>query len=293
VIDIRRLRYFLVVAEELHYGRAAERLRMAQSPLSQQIRLLERELGVELLVRGHHVVGLTDAGRAVQRSAAELVRDLDRAVEVARRAARGEAGSLCVGYVNDLSAGVLPVCLSQFRRRFPDVAVDLCEGTTGSLLGFLGRGEVDVAFARSPAPDDGLEYEELAAERLLLALPSGHGHATTQPSLADLARERFVLPRADAMPALRRDIDRACRRAGLSPIRGRETTPLTAIVLLVAAGAGLALVPESAADHPVPGVCYRHLEPAPTTTVGVAWRPGETSKIVHNFLATTREVVGH
>ncbi len=290
MIELRHLRYFVVVAEELHFGRAAEQLHMAQSPLSRQIRQLEREVGAELLTRSHHVVGLTDAGQALLNSAKPLLDDLDEALHRARRAARGEVGTLSIGYVNEVTADLLPLSLRSFKDSNSDVELELREGTTGQLLEALRQHRVDVAFVRSPGIVGDLEYEQLIEETLLAALPSGHVASEQVRSLPDFADERFVLPAYLAAQGLRKDIENACYAAGFSPEVAREASPLTAVLLLVAAGAGVALVPASIAhSYPVPGVNYARLSsPPPLTTAGMAWRSDDPSLILLRFLDSTR-----
>lgn len=291
VIEIRHLRYFVVVAEELHFGRAAERLQMAQSPLSHQIRQLEREIGTELVNRAHHVVGLTDAGHAFLPAAKAVLDNLAEAVHLAQRASRGEVGTISVGYVSEVTADLLPLSLKAFKDSFPDIEIDLREGTTGPLLDALRRHQIDVAFVRTPGLVDDLDYEQLIKEALFAALPSGNFAWERARPLADLAGEAFVLPAYQAAQGLRKDINAACAEAGFAPTVGREISPLTAVLLLVAAGAGVALVPASIAhSYPVPGIDYAHLSGPPVTTAGMAWRRNEPSLLVGNFLDVARNV---
>lgn len=286
MVEVRHLRYFVAVADELHFGRAAERLHMSQSPLSHQIRQLERELGAELIDRAHHVVGLTDAGRALLELARDVLERLDRAVDVVGRAGRGEVGTLAVGYVSEVTADLLPVGLAQFKERYPDVSLELRSGTTGHLLDGLRRKELDVAFVRTPGHLGEMSYRQLIVESLMAAVPKGHVASRADQPLAGLAGEDFVMPTLAAAEGLRRDIDRECRAAGFTARVCREASPLTTVLLLVAAGAGVALVPASVAhQYPVPGIDYAHLRaPVPVTTAGIAWRPDNGSKVVANFL---------
>lgn len=292
MIELRHLRYYVAVAEELHFGRAAERLRMAQSPLSHQIRQLERDVGTELISRGHHVVGLTDAGEAFLEAARTILADVDEAVHLARRASRGEVGTLSVGYVSEVTADLLPLSLRTFKEQYGDVELSVREGTTGHLLDGLRDRSVDIAFVRSPRVVDDLDYEQLVEEVLMLALPASAGEPRQDPRLTDLREEQFVLPSYVAAQGLRRDVETAFRDAGFSPKVARETSPLTAVLLLVAAGVGAALVPTSVTyTYPVPGVNFVHLsEPAPVTTAGMAWRPSNHSAILHGFLEITRDL---
>ncbi|HWG73148.1 MAG TPA: LysR family transcriptional regulator [Acidimicrobiales bacterium] len=286
MVEVRHLRYFVAVADELHFGRAAERLHMSQSPLSHQIRQLERELGVDLIVRAHHVIGLTDAGQALLDVAQDIIERLDRVPGVVGRAGRGEVGTLTVGYVSEVTADLLPVGLAKFKERFPDVNLELLNGTTGPLLHGLRCKELDVAFVRAPSVIGEMNYRQLIVESLMAAVPKGHFASQDDQQLADLADEDFVMPTLSAAEGLRRDIDRECRAAGFTARVRREAFPLTTVLLFVAAGAGVALVPASVANqYPVPGIDYAHLKgPVPVTTAGVAWRPDDRSTIVANFL---------
>lgn len=295
MIELRHLRYFVVLGEELHFGRAAERLHMAQSPLSHQIRQLERELGLELVSRGHHVVGLTDAGQSFLQGARAVLDELDQAVHLTRRAGRGEVGTLSIGYVSEVTADLLPLSLKAFKHRHGDVEIELRESTTGQLLEGVRQRRVDVAFVRSPGKVGDLRYEQLIEETLVVAAPTGRLDDDRPASLHDLHQERFVLPAHAAAPGLRRDIEAACSAAGFELRVAREASPLTAVLLHVAARVGVALVPASVAhSYPVPGVSYAPLsDPPPATTAGMAWRPNDPSSIVGNFLAVTRDLARH
>lgn len=291
MIELRHLRYFVAVAEEMHFGRAAERLHMAQSPLSQQIRQLEQRLGVVLLERDHHVVGLTAAGRTLLGDARSILERVEAAVERTRRAGLGQVGVLGVGYVAEMTVGPLPAILRAHRATHPDVAVELSPATTGELLGQLRSRRFDVVFVRSPGPAEGLEYEELRAEPLCVAAPEGHHLAGRSIRLTDLRDADVLVPSFRSAPGLRLDVDAACRRAGATPRRLREASSPASAVMMVAAGAGVALVPRSTVDHlALPGICCGPLAGRPTTTDGICWRRGETSDVVLEFLDTVREV---
>jgi DNA-binding transcriptional LysR family regulator len=290
-MELRQLRYFVVLAEELHFGRAAERLHMAQSPLSQQIIHLEREMGVVLIERGRRVVGLTDAGDIFLRSAKAILAELDRAVAATRRASRGETGSICVGYVAEVTADLLPLTLKAFKEACPEVDIELTQGATGELLAGLRSHSMDVAFVRSPGLMDDLVYEQLVEESLVLASPEGYPLPEQTDRLEDLAGEALVLPAFAGARGLRRDIDAACAAARFDPTVAREASSVTAILLLVAAGAGVGLIPASIAHtYPVPGVVFTRFTDPPHTNAGMAWRSRETSVIVTRLLDTTRRV---
>ena len=188
---------------------------------------------------------------------------------------------------------MLPLNLKTFKDGFPDIEIDLREGTTGTLLDALRRRQVDVAFVRSPGIVDDLDYEQLIEEALFVAMPSGHEHLDRERALllTDLTGDPFVMPAYEAAQGLRRDIDAACAQAGFVPNLTREISPLTAVLLLVAAGAGVALVPASVAhSYPVPGIDYAQLSGPPVTAAGMVWRHNESSQLIGNFLEVTRQV---
>lgn len=290
MIEVRHLRYFVAVAEELHFGRAAGRLHMAQSPLSHQIRQLERRLGVVLIERDHHVVGLTDAGRTFLEEARGLLSRIDEAVDRTKRAGRGELGLVSVGFVPEMTTDLVPLSLRRHRETFPDVAIQLSQANTGVLLDALRQRQIDVGFVRAPAGPDDLEYEELVREPLVLANPA---NGEPVKSLQDLADSVVVAPSYQAARGLRRDIDTALALAGVVPSTLREAPGAVAALLLVAAGTGTALVPASTVrHHPVPGVTITKLEEAPTTGAGMCWRRREASRVVLGFIETARASAG-
>jgi DNA-binding transcriptional LysR family regulator len=291
VIELRHLRYFVVVAEELHFGRAAERLHMAQSPLSQQILQLERHVGAKLIDRPRAVVGLTDAGAVFFEDARDILERVDAAVERVRRAARGETGVLRIGYLSEVTADLLPLGLKVFKDCRPDVTLELREGTTGELLDSLRAGTLDVVFVRSPWHVGDICFERLIDEQLMLASPAGTVPYSSNPTLGELGESRWVLPFRDAARGLRLDIDDAFAAAGISPIVVREASTLTAVLLLVAGGAGYAIVPSSVAElYRVPSVDYRAFAaPSPVTSAGMAWRAADRSVLVEGFLDAVRE----
>lgn len=295
MIELRHLRYFVVTAEELHFGRAAKRLHMAQSPLSQQIRALERHLGVELIDRPHSVDGLTDAGKVFLEAARNILAEVDQAVLQARRASRGEAGTLCVGYVPEVTVDLLPLGLKAFKDRYGEVELDLTEGSTGDLLDGLRNRRLDLVFVRSPWYTGDLEYEHLVQESLMLALPASSDSGERSSALAEMADTPFVVPTHAAARGLRIHIDAAFEAAGIEPRIAREASSLTAVLLLVAGGAGCALVPASVAHlYPVPGVDYAHLAGQPqVTTAGMAWRRSDRSLVLANFREVIRDTARH
>ncbi len=177
-MELRHLRYFVAVAEELHFGRAAQRLQMAQPPLSQQIRQLEQELGVELLYRTKRTVRLTEAGLAFLHQARQILVQSEQAIEVAQRASRGEVGRLAIGFVGSATYSLLPTAVRSFRHQFPDVRLMLHEMTTSEQIEALHDDRIQVGFIRPPISDDKLSVETVLQESFVAVLPEAHPLAT-------------------------------------------------------------------------------------------------------------------
>src|SRR6266699_481785 len=249
-MELRHLRYFIAVAEEGHVTRAAERLGIQQPPLSQQIRSLEAELQVQLFRRKPRGVELTQAGEALFTEAQAILRQVDHAVTAARRAARGEAGRLGLGFTSSASFHPLvPRVIRDFRATSPLVALSLEEAGTAELVEGLGAERIDAAFVRSPiGPATDLTVHSLLEEEMVAALPSGHRLAAGTKNrlpLSALEGEIFILYRRPLGPGLYDAIIAACQRAGYSPRIGQEAPRMLATLSLVAAGLGVTLIPAS------------------------------------------------
>ena len=261
-MDLRRLRYFVAVAEEGHITRASERLGIQQAPLSQQIKTLERELGAQLLRRHARGVDPTEAGRALLEEARAVLARLTEAEAAVQRAARGEEGRVRVGFTN--SACFHPAtsaAIAAFREAAPQVALSFDQAGTSVLIERLQKGEVDAAFIRTAAArPQRLTLHPLAEEAMLAALPAGHPLARPDGAgmaLADLADETFVAyPRAEGA-GLYDAVIAACHNAGFSPRIGYETPQMIATLSLVAAGLGVSIVPASLTRMRLDGVAYR------------------------------------
>lgn len=292
MIELRHLRYFTALAEERHFGRAAERVYIAQSPFSRQIRQLEEVIGCRLVERGSRMTGLTPAGQVEADRAVQILGDVDDLIEAARRAGAGELGTLRVGFVSEVTADLLPLSLKLYRERHPNVHLELDEARTGPQLDAVRSGELDLAFARSPANLDGINYRPLVTEALVLALPEVEDPASEPPTLAACSERAFILPDPVAAEGLRRDVFACCRAAGFEPEVAREDAGLPALLLHVAAQEGVALVPASIAhQYPVPGVRYVDLaEPSPRSEIGLVWGPGEPGPMVTNYLVIMDEL---
>jgi len=293
-MDLRRLRYFVAVAEEGHVTRASERLGMAQAPLSQQIKTLEREMGAQLFRRRPRGVELTDAGAALLVEARAILARIVDAEAVVRRAARGEEGRVRIGFTN--SACFHPatsVAIAVFRAAAPQVALSFDQAGTSVLIERLQKGEVDAAFIRTAtARPEGVALHRLADEPMIAALPAAHPLAAASAvALADLAGETFVAyPRAEGA-GLYDAIIAACHGAGFSPRIGHETPQMIATLSLVAAGLGVSIVPASLTRMRLDGVEYRPLagEPQPRAQLNLAVRRGDPSAAVRRFVSTAMQ----
>jgi DNA-binding transcriptional LysR family regulator len=272
-MELRHLRYFVTVAEELHFGRAAKRLNMSQPPLSRQIQELEAEIGASLLVRGYHHVELTQAGKVYLAQAKRILEQVETAKHEAAEVALGRVGYLRLGHGTHLPAGYLSGLLAAFHKESPHVAVDLVESPTPLILQALRQKTIDVGFVIAPSITTGLVMKPLFRDRLVIALPEGHRYAAESlTDLAQLAHENFVLCRRYEDPGYRELVEGICRDAGFTPRVLQAVEQKDTVLDLVARGLGVSIVQESTAARAT-GVRYRPF-PRPVTPVvtAVVWR---------------------
>ena len=289
-MELRHIRYFLAVAAEQNFSRAAERVGIGQPSLSLQIRDLERAVGTRLFHRIPQGAELTQAGKAFH----DLVRNIpdyaERAMQSARRTARGESGALAVGYTN--SSGLNPVfsaALRSYRRAFPDVALSLKESYTAQLIDGVLDGELDVVFVRPVEADaERLKIRLISEESLMAVLPIRHRAAKlAQLNLSDLRDESFILPRREDTASFFDTVIAACRKAGFEPALGPSVPQLVTIVQLVAAEIGVSLVAASLQAFQIKGVVFKEIhDVSPKTRLSLAWRRTDTSLFLKNFLAS-------
>ena len=294
-MELRHLRYFLAVAEELHFHRAATRLHISQPPLSQQIRALERELGVTLLERNRRRVALTAAGEGFRGDTRAILAAVERASERARNVARGSLGTLSIGFVGSaMFSPTLPDILREFRAGRPDVDLVLRELPTLSQLQALVGGELDVGVIRGPvaasAIDPQLELMTIQRERLVAALPAEHPLAARRRLHAeDLRGETFVILARRDSPGLFASLSSAMGDAGGVPEDVLEVAEMQTIISLVAGGFGVSLVPASVGAVDRSGVAFRPIAgPTPTIELSAAWRRGTGSPVRDAFLELAR-----
>ncbi|ARV62435.1 LysR family transcriptional regulator [Nostocales cyanobacterium HT-58-2] len=294
-MELRHLRYFVAVAEELHFGRAAERLHMTQQPLSQQIRQLEDELGVLLFHRTKRQVQLTEAGKAFLLEARQILLKAAQAVEIARQVARGESGRLKIGFSGFATYSVLPKALRIFRDRFPGIELDLEEMTTSAQVQALQEQQIHLGLMIPPVSDTTLTLEPILREPLVVILPETHPLATQlELALPTLANESFILVSRHLEPGYYDQCISLFQQAGFSPKVVQKASQKQTILGLVSAGLGVSLAPASIRNIHRTGVVYITLNTSNAEVELVAvWRQNEPSPVLQTFLKVVKEAVNH
>jgi DNA-binding transcriptional LysR family regulator len=294
-IDLRQLRYFVTVAEELHFGRAATRLHMTQPPLSQTIQALEELLGAALFLRSRRAVVLTPAGAALLPEARRMLAQAAELPDLVRRAAAGESGRLSLAFVSSADYSVLPPFLRTYRAEFPQVQIVLQEATSDLQVDDLLHNRIDAGLLIPPLADKAraeLDYLKVLSEPLILAAPAGLDALRGPGPVALKALPPLpliIFPRPIA-PALHDAILACFRAAGVTPEIGQQAIQMQTIVSLVSAGMGLALVPQSVSNLMRPGVEYRALSDlSPQVETGLAWRRDNRSPVLLGFLDLLRK----
>jgi DNA-binding transcriptional LysR family regulator len=290
-MDRRELESFVALAEDLHFSKAAARLRITQPALSHQIARLEKAVGAQLFTRNSKHVALTDAGRVFLGETAETLRQLDRSVKLTRRAAAGQMGRLTVAFVEAAPYGILPSLMAAYSAELPDVMVTLQEMVSDHQTEAILAGRMDVGLLRPMGPPRGLERMPLHREPYVVVLPKRHALSRRgDVPLAALAGERLIT----TPPFQRRYIDSRFRqrleRLGIELVIAQEVQQIHTMVGLVAAGFGIALVPRSVSKLRLDGVVYRPLAAGDATfsELSVAWRPDNRSKTLDRFIAVAR-----
>ena len=290
-MELRQLRYFIAVAEELHFRRAAARLHVSQPPLSQQIAALERELGCQLLARTRRRVELTPAGEAFLHDARLTLAELDGAVSRARAIDAGQTGILRINFVDSALLSILPATVQRFRRARPGVEVQLHERSTVEQLRALESGVIDVGLVRPPIDDEpGLRTDAVIRERTIAAIPAGHELARLRRiPLRRLAAEPLVMfPRAQAPGFHDLLTGRLAAASGASPQIVQYAPEMLTIIGLVATGIGVSPVPDSVAHLALDGVAYRPLSGAPDTELVAVTRAENQAPLVRAFVHEAR-----
>ena len=298
MIELRLLRQFVAVAEELHFRRAAERLHMAQPPLSAAIRRLEDEIGATLLIRGSRHVALTAAGAVLLQEARRVLATLEGGVARTRLAASGRVGTLDLTFLSNCA--VLPAALRGFRLACPEVDLRLHEASTADQVARLLDGTADVGLLRPPGtPAPELAFERVLSQPLRLAVPADHALAAAATvALEDLADAGFVATPREKGAGFHDFVLDICRRAGFAPRIVQRARQMHTVKALVASGVGVAMVPQNSLEPAPPGLVL-----LPFTVGGsaaglavdllMAWNPRRQSATRDRFLAVVREVVAH
>ncbi len=291
-MDLRLMRYFVTVAEELHFGRAAKRLLIEQQPLSHAIKKLEERMAVRLLNRTSRKVELTKAGEVFLAEAKDILRRTEEAVEKSRRAESGETGQISLGYVAVAMYNILPESVRLFQEKFPFAELKLHEMNTPEIENAVRGNALDIGIVCASAADKFLEREMLHQESLILALPENHPFASrSEISLSDLAAENFVLYPKSIKPKLHADIFHLCKSAGFEPRVSQEAGTGTAATALVSAGMGITFIAPSQAKIPASGIVFRPLAgPSVEVNWSATWKNDSMFPLLVNFLEVLRFV---
>lgn len=294
MMELRHLRYFLALAEELSFTRAAERVGIAQPPFSQQIQALEQEMGVRLVDRTPRRVVLTEAGTVFAERVRFILSRIAEALVVAQQVGRGMSGHVCVGFTESgCFHPAVTRTLLEFRQAYPALHVTLQENSSTNLVAMIREGTVDAAFIRPPFEvDDVMAYTPLLQEKMVVAVPKGHRLASRKTTpLASLSDEAFVFYHRSVRPGLTDAVIAACERAGFRPRLSQEAPQLTSTLNLVAAGLGVSIVPESLRHLRTNDIAYLRLTgDAPQAALGLASRVDERSAAVRNFIAVALRI---
>ncbi|MFE0508936.1 LysR family transcriptional regulator [Streptomyces sp. NPDC058964] len=287
-VPLPQLHAFVVLAEELHFGRAATRLGIAQPPLSQQIRRLEDRVGHALFTRPPERITLTAAGRELLPAARRALTDVADGLAAARAAGSGHTGTLRIGFAASLALTVLPGLLRGFRTHYPEVRLDIREMTTAPQLTALRDRKIDVGLLREPPTGDpDLTFRTLLTEPFVAVLPSSHPLAPQRAiHLSDLANEPFVLLPRESGPTVHDRITEVCRAAGFTPRVTQHAVEWQTVCALVETGLGISLAPAAIRRLRLENVTFRPLTPpVPRTGVAAAWRASDTrNPLVTNLL---------
>ncbi|PZU36628.1 MAG: LysR family transcriptional regulator [Microbacterium sp.] len=290
-MDTRNLRYFVAVAEERHFGRAADRLRIAQPPLSQQIRRLEKSLGTRLFNRTTRSVEMTAAGEALLVRGRRILEDLQSLEGDVRRMGQGLRGTLRIGFTGSATYGIMPRVVREASRAFEGMSLEVQgELLTPSLVQELLDHRIDIALLRPPVASTDIQVSIVARERLVAALPA-HSRLADRGaiSLADLVGHALVgYPDGSSVSQA---VGAECLRQGIALKYRQRVTETSTLLSLVAAGVGAAVIPESATALSIGGSAFREILDAPSVELAIAWRDGDTSPVVQRFIPFIGDVV--
>jgi DNA-binding transcriptional LysR family regulator len=292
-MELRHLRYFVAVAEDLSFTKAAEKLRLAQPSLTRQVRNLEDEMGVKLLDRSNNRVALTEAGRLFLFDSKKLLAQCAESVAAAQRMNRGESSDLNIGYVANIHYGLLPATLGAFRKLHPGVALNLFDMTSAEQFLALDCRKIDLGFVGLHPALSGraLLSECVAHDAMLVALPSRHPLAKNPKlKLADLGPQFFIVMSAKTHPGAREWLTQTCQDAGFAGMILQEADSEPMMIHFVADGLGVALLPEQITGLPHEGVVFRPLSPPLLRESTIAWRADNPSKPLQDYILIVKEL---
>ena len=294
-MELRHLRYFVAVADERSFSRAAEKLGIAQPPLSQQIQSLEKELDVILFDRTKRPLQLTSAGQAFLEASRSTIANLEQSIQRTQRIHLEELNCLTIGFTSSIANGVLPNILRTFRQHYPEIKLILWEENSAFQIERLRDHQTDVVFVyqnHDLTTANDLTMMPLSQEMLVVVLPQNHPLAVqSQISLTDLANEEFIMPRTLVVSNLPEQITDLCKQAGFEPKIVQEATFMVTILGLVAGGMGISILPSSVENLQRQGVVYRPIqEETPVNQLIAVWRHADASKILEQFLSIAKTV---
>ena len=287
-MELRHIRYFVAIAEELHFGKAAKRLNISQPPLSQQIQKLENELGTMLFRRTKRDVTLTKSGEILLKESYRLLEQANRIKRLAKRAEAGEIGEVSIGSISSACFEVLPAMLDILREKHPNVGFTVHEFDTADALPALINGTLDLGLVRLNTVKSPLEIIPIKEDNLVLAMPTGHPLSEhSKININDIKNETFTMFSREVSPAFFDYIMGALNHVGFSPELIYKTNSIQTQIAFVASGLGVALVPSTTKRQHIPGIEYRELDtPIPLIDISLVWNPQIASKLIHNILET-------
>lgn len=288
-IDTRHLRYFLAVAESLHFRHAADMLHLSQPSLSQQIQQMEEDLGVKLFERTRRHVQLTAAGAALAIRARSILRSMDEAVQEAKRADQGLAGQITMSFVSTALVGILPRAMKKLQSTTPGVVIELKECEPTEQIAYLLQESVDIGFMHAKLEEKSLTSCVIQRDRLIAAVPEEF--ASPDPvDLSDFAHMTSIMPSPFSTFGFFNHVQRAYQLAGVVPLHSIYANLLIGAIHLASAGIGIALVPSSFCSVRIPGIVYRELAIAPPPVELLAvWKKDSSSKVLQRFLTLLRK----
>ncbi|MEM5388470.1 LysR family transcriptional regulator [Paraburkholderia phymatum] len=293
MLDVKPLRYFVTLAQTLHFGRAAARLHLSQPPLSRQLASLEASLGVTLIERNPRSVTLTAAGERFYADAKSILASIEQAAKNARAASVGDMGQLTIGFTMCAAYSVLPAYARAYGSAHPDVTLNLREVVSNDLASQVLNAQIDAAIMFPGAPDKGLDTRTIFTEPLCVALSRDHALARARHlKIAQLAREPFVMASEAVAPSLRATIVDHCLQGGFTPDVRFEVQLQQTVLSLVDEGVGIALVPESMRKAQLPGVVFKPLADAPTISQLLVWSPSNRNPCLARLLEMAVERKG-